>query len=210
MSKFIDLTGEKFGKLTVVERKGTDKHGGALWLCKCECGNEKLTTSNHLRMGKCSSCGCLQTAHMKELGKAKKHGYANSDIYKRYHNIISRCFNPNVYSYTDYGSRGITVCERWRNSFEAFYDDVSKLPHFGEKGYSLDRIDNNGNYEPNNVRWATKKEQNNNTRNNHYITYNGKTQTISQWADEYNIGYRKLLERINKLHWNIERALNTP
>ena len=100
--------------------------------------------------------------------------------------------------------------EPWSDSFEAFYNDVSILPNFGKEGYSLNRIDNDGNYEPNNVEWADEITQQNNKRNNRFVTYNGKTQTIPQWAREYNISYNKLKQRLNKYHWSVDRALNTP
>lgn len=209
MSRFIDLTGQKFGRLTVLRRTGTDKHSNVLWLCVCDCGNKKIVSSNHLRMGQCLSCGCLLKERMQDLGrKNTKHGCCGTRIYRIYNNMIVRCFNQNARSYQDYGGRGITVCDKWSHNFQAFYDWA--MANGYADNLTLDRIDVNGNYEPLNCRWATKKEQANNTRRNRMITYNNKTQTIKQWADEYGINYPKLKDRINKLHWTIERALNTP
>ena len=102
------------------------------------------------------------------------------------------------------------MCDRWRDSFEAFYEDVSKLPDFKREGYTINRIDNDGNYELNNVEWANDKTQANNKRNNHLLTYNGKTQTIAQWADEIGINQHTLYNRILAYHWTVERALTTP
>lgn len=168
--KLIDLTGQKFGRLTVIERAGKTNHGAAKWACRCDCGNETVVIGDELRKGNTASCGCyakekaIETAKRYIAGKNKSHGKAGTPIYKEWSEMKRRCLNPKDNSFKNYGDRGITVCERWRNSFEAFYEDVSKLPHFGEKGYSLDRINNNGNYEPNNVRWATAKQQANNRR----------------------------------------------
>lgn len=213
--KCIDLTGQKFGRLTVIERAGNTKHGAAKWRCVCECGKETIVIGEELRKGNTRSCGCLAKKSTSDrmkcsVPKNRTHGKAGTPVYKEWSQMKRRCSNPEDKSYTNYGGRGIIVCDRWRDSFEAFYEDVSKLPHFGEKGYSLNRVDNDGNYEPNNVEWATNKKQANNRRSNHLIAYNGKTQTIAQWADEYNLPYKKLWKRLNTFHWDIAIALNTP
>lgn len=165
MSKLIDLTGQKFGRLTVIERAEKPCHvhdAAAYWKCRCDCGKEKIVSGKNLMYGKSLSCGCLSKEVARKLHL--KHKAHNTSLYNRWTNMKHRCLNPNNTSYKYYGGRGITVCEEWRNDFQAFYDYVSKLPHFGEKGYSLDRINNDGNYEPGNVRWATAKEQANNRR----------------------------------------------
>lgn len=123
--------------------------------------------------------------------------------------MIQRCTNPAFAKYPSYGARGIKVCDEWRSSFQAFYNHVSLLPHFGEKGYSLDRIDNNGDYKPDNVRWATSKEQGLNIRSNHTITFDGKTQTLGEWAIEFQINSDTLASRLLR-GWSAERALATP
>lgn len=155
-----DLTGQKFGRLMVIGRYGKYKFPSGqqqiIWLCECECGNKLKVFARNLKTGNTQSCGCLR----QDIGT--KHGLWGSKVYKCWGNMLSRCFNPNMTEYKHWGGRGITVCDEWRNDFKAFYDYVSKLQHFGEKGYSLDRINNDGNYEPNNVRWATAKEQSNN------------------------------------------------
>lgn len=159
--KNIDLTGQVFTKLTVIER-AESQNNHARWVCACECGNIVIVKGIHLKSGHTKSCGCSKIElHTKRL---TKHGHSGTSLYNVWCSMKERCFNEHAERYKDYGGRGITVCEEWRNSFEAFYADVSKLPHFSEQGYSLDRINNNGNYEPNNVRWATIKEQANNKR----------------------------------------------
>lgn len=164
--KALDLTGQQFERLKVIAKAEDyiSPKGRAcdMWLCVCTCGNSKAVRGSSLLSGLTKSCGCLQ----KEITKKNRetHGMRNTKLYGEWHGIKTRCMNKNAERFKDYGGRGITVCDEWKNDFQAFYDYVSKLPHFGEAGYSLDRINNDGNYEPNNVRWATRIEQANNTR----------------------------------------------
>lgn len=194
----IDLSGKRYGRLLVARQAGRDKHGNVMWLCRCDCKTEKAINGESLRQGHTKSCGCLNS----ELATARKykHGMSKDHIYSVWNHLHRR----------SYGNGEIKVAECWLHDFQAFYDYVSKLPHFGEKGYTLDRIDTYGNYEPNNVRWANSETQANNKRNNHLLTYNGKTQTMAQWAKEKGLKSRTLERRINSLRWDIERALNTP
>lgn len=201
MGKFIDLTGKKFGRLTVIERAENNEHGTAQWLCKCDCGNYDVVTTGNLKKTT-ASCGCYRQERM------TKHGKSGERVYKIWKDINKRCNNANHGNYEDYGGRGIKVCNEWRNSFEMFYKWAT------ENGYTdnltIDRIDVNGNYEPSNCRWVDYKTQANNRRNNHLITYNGKTQTMAQWADELGMKYKTLSDRINISKWSVEKAFNTP
>lgn len=155
--KLIDLTGKQFGRLTVIKRiKSKVFPSGqkqSQYLCKCECGKLTVVISRNLKSGNTTSCGCVA------LEYRTKHKAWNTKVYKCWDNMKSRCLNPKATGYAHWGGRGITVYSAWVHDFKAFYDYVSQLEHFGERGYSLDRINNNGNYEPNNLRWATKREQ---------------------------------------------------
>lgn len=162
MSRRIDITGKRFGRLTVLKIVGCNKWREAMWLCRCDCGNEISVASNNLRRSHTQSCGCLQREATTKSNTT--HGKRKTKLYSVWNTMKARCFNCNSKSYKDYGGRGIKVCDEWKNNFQAFYNYVSKLPHFCEEGYTLDRINNDGNYEPNNVRWATRKEQVHNRR----------------------------------------------
>ena len=159
MGKLIDLTGKRFGRLLVVE-KSESKNGYAAWLCRCDCGNEKIISGNELRKGKAKSCGCLR----KEVATKTfiKHGKTNTLLYEVWKSMKARCNNLNNKRYSSYGGRGITVCDEWRESFQAFYDWA--MINGYREGLSIDRIDNDGNYEPSNCRWATASEQQKNKR----------------------------------------------
>lgn len=195
---FVDLTGRIFGRLIVIKQNGTDKKGHALWLCKCNCGQEKEITSNSLVCNLTKSCGCLR----KE--KLTTHGHSKTKIYKIWTSMIQRCINTKYKEYKNYGGRGIKVCKRWLK-FENFLEDVGEKP----TGLSLDRIDNNGNYCLENHRWATKIEQARNMRKNINIVFNNENKCISAFAYEYKINRRTLKSRIDN-GWPIEKVLNTP
>lgn len=144
----------------------------------------------------------------KRVGNHRTHGMTGSKIYRTWAHIKGRCYKETDKQYKDYGARGITMCTEWKNSFTVFYDYVSKLPNFNVHGYSLDRINNNGNYEPNNVRWADSKTQNNNKRNVHLILYNGKSQTLLEWASDLDVDYKFLWQRLYKLNMSVEEAFS--
>ena len=201
----IDLTGERFGRLTVVRQEGKNRQGCYLWLCECDCGNPKIVNGAELRRGNVSSCGRLN----RELARDRlvKHGYSRTKLYSEWLIMRRRCRDDGSYNSMKYAQRGIKVCDSWRNDFQSFADYVSHLPHFEEPGYSLDRIDNDGDYEPGNVRWADATTQANNRRNNVRITYAGETHTMDEWARLLGIPYSRLQWRFYN-GWSIEKVLS--
>lgn len=207
MGKFIDLTGKKFGRLTVLYSEGkiyNSKNRCYYWMCRCDCGNLKSVRGAHLKNGLVNSCGCLKK---EKLSIPKKHGFCDTKIYGVWEGIKDRCYRQKNSSYKNYGGRGIIMCEDWKNNFSNFYNWAIQNGY--KEGLSIDRIDVNGNYEPTNCRWITQKEQCNNTRVNRYLTYQNVTHSLSEWAEIYNLNYFCLRKRIDK-HWDIEKALLTP
>ena len=198
---FKDLTGKRFGNLVVIEQTALRASNGSVkWRCKCDCGKEKITAAKNLTSGKVKSCGYLNYET-----KNAKHGLSDTRLYSVWNAMMSRCYNNNSKSYKCYGGRGIAVCDEWHDP-KTFVE--WSIKNGFKEGLTIDRKDNNGNYEPSNCRWVTRKAQMNNYSRNHLLTYNGKTQTVKQWADEKGIKYTTLLMRINKLHWSIEQAIN--
>ena len=206
--KFIDLTGKRFGKFIVIERdKSLVQPSGQTktrWKCLCECGNVKIVTGSNLKRGNVKSCGC----YAKENPSHTTHGFSKTRIYHEWKGIIARCYNPNTTRYSDYGGRGITVCDEWREDFKKFLEWSAKNGY--SENLTIDRIDNNKGYSPDNCRWTTRLIQANNKRNNHRITYNKETHTLSEWSRILNIDYKKLYNRLFTLNWNVERAFSTP
>lgn len=195
MGRIKDLTGKRFGRLTVIEFAGT-KGRNAFWKCQCDCGRVIVVKSCYLTSGDTKSCGCLKLERVASL--TAKHKMSKTKIFNVWAGILGRCFNRNDSKFADYGGRGITVCDEWRKDFVAFYEHVSKLEHFGEDGYSLDRIDNDGNYEPANVRWATPTEQSRNKRNNIVVEYNGEKICLKEAAERSGIKYMTLFHRYHR------------
>ena len=202
----IDLKGKRFGRLTVINYNQLRANNGEyMWHCKCDCGNECDVRGSNLRNGNTLSCGCFQTDRVSQTNS--KHKQSNNRIYYEWNNMKNRCYNPNYAEYKNYGGRGISVCEEWLKSFANFYDWAIN------NGYSdnltIDRINVNGNYCPDNCRWVTIEAQCNNKRNNRFITYKGKTQTVSQWSKEIGMSEKLLLWRLN--HWeNLDTVFNKP
>lgn len=205
MPKRIDLTGQRFGRLKVMKFCGTDHRKHAVWMCKCDCGNIDPVRSYDLRAGKITSCGCYHN----ECAKFNhtKHGKSGTKLYYVWKSMKQRCENVNSRDYRIYGENGVCVCDDWRSCYETFYDWAMRSGY--EEGLTLDRIDSNGNYCPENCRWATPKVQSNNTCRNRLITYKGETHTMSEWASITGINYSTLRARLNMYKWSVERALTT-
>lgn len=203
----IDLTGKKFGRLTVVKRVGTDNQRNPMWLCKCDCGNEKVIRGNGLKSGNTKSCGCLAKENAQQRLKFLnyKTGQYKSRLYRIWTSMKTRCYNDNnSETYKRYGARGITVCDEWRDNFKAFYDWAMANGYTDE--LTIDRIDNDGNYCPENCRWVTLQIQNRNRRTTRIITFNGKTQCMLDWANELGVKVNTMIARFHR-GWSVERAL---
>ena len=208
--KLIDLKGQKFGRLTVLERDGNKGHEPT-WKCVCECGNFTTVIGAELRKGNTTSCGCYakEVTSKRMKGKAphnKRHNMTKTRIYKTWSAMKRRCHNPHDTSYYRYGGKGIEICDEW-NNFDNFY--AWAISNGYSDNLTIDRIDNQKGYQPDNCRWATQKVQANNKTNNHKVCYKDKYYTIAQLSDMFNIPYKKLWKRI-KLNWDIEKAVSTP
>ena len=185
-----DLSGQRFGRLVVIEKTEERNRGSVVWRCLCDCGKECLISSASLKKGR-NSCGCLRKEILSRKIKEQKprltHGMKHTKDYYRWSSMKDRCHNPNCKGFKDYGGRGIKVCDEWYQDFQSYYDYVSKLPHYGEEGYSLDRIDNDGNYEPGNVRWATRRNQNLNRRDSIRYEIKGQKLNVIELSELLNI-----------------------
>lgn len=193
MSKFIDMTGMRFGRITVHSIGEKAKSGQTRWNCICDCGNKTLVQGANLRFGKSNSCGCLQKESLAKMVSQKNgHGLTKTSEYKIWSGMITRCFNSKSQYFKRYGGRGVTVCKEWL-SFESFINDMGKRP---SKKHSIDRINVNGNYEPLNCRWADNKTQMRNKENTVYYTINGITKPLIDWADDFGINYSVVWRRL--------------
>lgn len=203
MPRIIDLTGEKFGKWEVLKRNGS-LNGKPSWLCRCECGTIRVVSGSNLRMGSSRNCGCVRSEKIEERNTT--HGRSETRLYKIWCGVKERTTNPKNPAYKWYGGRGVSMCTEWQDfsTFQKWADCNGYGPQL-----SLDRINNNGNYEPNNCRWATPIQQSNNTRKNNLLTYNGETHTVSEWARLTGIGRSTISNRINRDGWSTAKALTT-
>lgn len=204
--KAIDIKGQRFGRLVAVE-KSPNKRGRTAWKCVCDCGNEIIVTTTDLRRGHTRSCGCIHSERMHGNKMRETHGDTHTSLYKTWSAMKQRTSNPKTINYELYGGKGVGVCEKWLK-YENFKAWATENGY--EEGLTLDRIDGNGDYCPENCRWVDWETQQNNRCNNRLITFNGKTQTMSQWAREIGIKPRTLFARIDNKGWSIEKALTTP
>lgn len=203
--KRLDLTGLVYGKLTVLYYSHSNKDGRTVWHCKCNCGNEKDVSSKDLKRGTIRSCGCLRIETSRK--RMTTHGSTDTRLYNIWTSMKARCETSKEEKFIkNYQNKGIIICDEWHD-FSIFQKWAL------ENGYadklSIDRKDNNGNYCPENCRWVDQKTQQNNKSSNKRLTYNNKTQTIAQWAEEIGMKYNTLDERLRK-GWSVERALITP
>ena len=214
MGKIKELVGKKYGRLTVQKYLYIQNHK-AYWLCKCDCGGEKITSTFALTTSQCKSCGCLPRENGIRLNKMiTKHNMSSTRVYRILAGMKRRCYNPKDKEYHCYGGRGIKICDEWldkENGYKNFCEwALSNGYDNNKKGTecSIDRIDNNGDYCPENCRFVTMKEQCNNLRKNKRYDYNGENYTISQLSEKDNIPYCTLFWRLKK--WDIEKALTEP
>lgn len=198
--RLIDRIGHRYSRLLVIER-APNRGGGdtnARWLCRCDCGRAVVAYGQDLARGKVKSCGCMNAERI------MRHGMARTVSYRAWQQMLQRCENPNNVRFGRYGGRGIKVCERWRD-YPAFLADMGDRP----KGYTIERINNDGDYEPGNCRWATIQEQADNTSRTVRLTYNGKTMNVTQWAAETGIPRPTIYTRLRN-GWSAEQILSQP
>lgn len=201
---FKDITGQKFGSLTAIRRAGNQgKH--VLWEFQCDCGKTTVALGINVRSGKIKSCGC----HRYDKGREQltTHGLSNTRLHGIWKTMRQRCNNPNNPSYPNYGGRGISICPEW-DDFKCFYDWAMLNGY--KDGLQIDRINNNGNYCPENCRWADEKIQSNNRRSNTWLECRGERHTVAEWSDLTGIKQSTILVRMTKYGWSVEQALFTP
>ncbi len=192
----LDLTGQTFSNWTVLKKGDIGLNGAIYWICRCKCGTEKSVQAGSLRGGKSTGCGCVSWI---------RHGQSFTPTGRAWYGMRQRCGNPNDKNYPSYGGRGIKVCERWLESLENFVADMGYAP----KGLTLDRIDVDGNYEPSNCRWASRRTQQRNRRNNPKVEYKGQMVNIVDLAEMHGLTNRTLRYRLSN-GWDLETALSTP
>lgn len=194
-----DIAGLRFGRLTVVARVGSDNNGNSRWLCSCDCGEQRNVLAQSLRNGATRSCGCLNRELVAK--RETRHGQTGTSTYRTWDAMLQRCTNPKHRKWPDYGGRGIQVCESWKK-YEDFFSDMGARPD----GMTIDRIDNDGDYTPENCRWATPTEQMNNRRNNRVFVINGERLTLSQACRKFQINKSTARNRLSR-GMDIEAAM---
>ncbi len=203
---------KKYGRWTIV-RPATRSASNALrWICVCDCGTEKTVQQNTMLNGTSQSCGCLSVEMLVAQNKSRNttHGQTAGGYtpeYRSWLHLRNRCYNQNVPEFKHYGGRGITVCDRWLNNFEAFFKDMGKRP---SSKHTIDRRDNDGNYEPGNCRWATQTTQQNNKRSNFIVSVAGREQTLKEVCRDIGVNYQLVWLRIQRYGYTIQEAVSTP
>lgn len=193
---------ERYNRLVVIEHRGQDRHGRNMWLCRCDCGKETIVATTSLRTGASRSCGCLQREAAR---RSATHGMHNSAEYRAWVHMKERCLNPKTKHFHRYGGRGITLAHEWLD-FSTFLTDMGRRP----EGCWLERVNNDGPYSKENCLWATTSEQARNRSSNIKLTYNKRTQIVSDWARETGLAATTICRRLFRLGWTVRQALETP
>jgi hypothetical protein len=193
------VPGDRFGMLLVLEERPIKYGRHKQWLCRCKCGVEKTVGQHDLRAGRTVSCGCKKVKHLESATRTTAE-------YRAWAGMIQRCHNPKDHHYADYGGRGIRVCDEWRTSYETFLAHVGRRP---SRKHSIDRIRNSQGYKPGNVHWATKVQQARNTRRTRFLTLDGVTKCLTEWAEITGLSKEILWSRLNG-GWSVEATLSTP
>lgn len=200
MSVKIDLTGKKFTRLTVIKEIGRSKRRDILWLCRCDCGKEKILPTRKLKSGEIRSCGCLRNDMVKD--RFTTHGMTGSRTYRTWNAMNNRCKSKDE-SHRNYKDRGIGVCDRWKESFNSFFEDMGERP----KWKTLDRINNDGNYEPSNCKWSTRSEQQRNRRSNKIFMHNGEEKCLTEWCEILGLSNKKVWNKLRYRDYTISELI---
>ena len=199
-----NITGERFNRLTAVKYVGVNKHKHSVWECRCDCGKTVNIPIGALRTGNTKSCGCLNLELISSMNRT--HGRSRTPEYRNWCAMKERCNSPYHKNYSDYGGRGIRVCERWDSSFENFLADMGPRPFLKA---TVERIDSSKGYSPDNCRWATQKEQTRNKRNTVFLEFKGERKSVGEWAERLGVKIGFITQRL-RLGWSVERALTVP
>jgi hypothetical protein len=203
--RFQNLIGRVFGRLTVLAYAGRlGKNAVSYWLCRCTCGTEKVVNGGSLTIGETQSCGCLRREMLGD--RVRTHGMTNSSEFSSWRSMLSRCYEPRNASYPRYGARGVTVCQRWRDSFEAFLADMGPKP---TPRHSIERQNSTVGYQPGNCVWATRKQQQRHLCSNRHITHDGQTRLLVEWAEITGLGRVTITRRL-AAGWTVHDALTRP
>ena len=203
----IDLTGKRYGRLTVLHEAINSIKKGVVWMCKCECGALKEISPYELKIGKTISCGCYRNDIIKR--NMTTHGLSsNKSTYTVWRKMKERCLKESCPSFKNYGGRGIKICDDWIKDFKSFHSWCLLSGY--KKGLFIDRIDNNGDYEPKNCKWSSYKQQNRNRRSNRYVTYKGERRTFAEWCEMLNISYSRTHQRFHKYGWTLVESFEKP